>query len=98
MCQTDVRMTDRRDPANPGQLSTLFNWNPKSSIGHKGKGKYGSLPKKRKSAPMWSHTFICLSDRNAMMPPSAQERALLQIAGLGEKRITMCTDSTPQEF
>ena len=36
---------------------------------------------------MWTHTFVCLKTRNALIPLSAQERALLQITGLGEKRI-----------
>ena len=37
---------------------------------------------------MWTHNFVCLSDKNAINPPDMQERASLQIAGLGEKRVS----------
>ena len=37
---------------------------------------------------MWTHNFVCLSNINASSPPDLQERASLQIAGLGEKRVS----------
>ena len=38
---------------------------------------------------MWTHVFVCLSSKDANSPPDMQERASLQIAGLGEKRVSI---------
>ena len=38
---------------------------------------------------MWAHSFVCLSSKEANIPPNSQERAQLQIAGLGEKRMSL---------
>lgn len=38
---------------------------------------------------MWTHTFVCLADTQQDWIPDGNQRAYLQIAGLGEKRITM---------
>ena len=69
-------------------LSSIFNWNPGNTVGQKRKGLDQRLPKKRKALPMWTHIFICLSNKDANSPPDMQERASLQIAGLGEKRVS----------
>ena len=47
--------------------------------------------------PIWTHTFVCLSSVSQETLPDGQERADLQIAGLGEKRITLSTYADAQE-
>jgi len=85
-------MTGRVDPVRQS-LSSLFNWNPRSSISPK-----TSARKRRRTSPMWTHTFVCLQRRDADVPPDAHERAQLQIAGLGEKRVTLCLNAEAQDF
>lgn len=71
------------------KMSPLFDW--------KGIQKRKSKSKKKK-IPTWSHTFVCLSSTSQEVIPDGQERALLQIAGLGEKRITMSAYSDAQDI
>ena len=40
---------------------------------------------------MWTHTFVCLANSTQDTLPDGEERASLQLAGLGEKRISFCT-------
>ena len=87
-------MTDRLGSSTTSHLSTLFNWNPRNCVGQKGKCGV----KRRRSPPVWTHTFVCLSNRNADMIPSGSDRAQLQIAGLGEKRLSFNLDSSPHDF
>lgn len=71
-------------------LSSIFKWNPSNSVGQKRKGTRGpGSQKKRKSLPIWTHSFVCLCSTQANTPPDSQERARLQIAGLGEKKISL---------
>ena len=70
-------------------LSSIFNWNPGNTVGQKRKGLDQRSQKKRKVLPKWTHVFICLSSKDADSPPDMQERASLQIAGLGEKRVSL---------
>ncbi len=41
---------------------------------------------------------MCLSNTAQEMLPDGEERASLQIAGLGEKKITFCSSSEAQEI
>lgn len=88
--------------ANPTQhqasLSSLFSWNPTSLIGRKRKA-IGSVRKsQKKRLPTWSHTFVCLASTTQESLPDGQERAALQIAGLGEKRISLNALADAQEI
>ena len=87
-----ARLTNQPQTAGPsGQqsnLSTLFNWNPTSLVGKKRKAASSSRGKHKKP-PTWTHTFVCLASASQDTLPDGQERAELQIAGLGEKRITL---------
>uniref|UniRef100_A0A1X7SW80 Uncharacterized protein n=1 Tax=Amphimedon queenslandica TaxID=400682 RepID=A0A1X7SW80_AMPQE len=76
-----------------------FSWNPGSSTssssqacGKKRKSKedFGKSrhPKRRKVAT-WTHTFVCLANKQQDIIPDSNERAKLQLAGLGEKKISM---------
>ena len=78
-------------------LSSLFNWNPKSLTGKKRKAISSSRGRKKK-LPTWTHTFVCLSSASQDTLSDGQERAELQIAGLGEKRITLCSYSDAQDI
>ena len=51
----------------------------------------------RKKVPTWTHTFVCMSSLSQETPPDYNERALLQIAGLGEKRVTILANSEAPE-
>ena len=67
-------------------LSSLFKWNPAKS----GKRKIGNGHRKsgkRKKLPTWTHTFVCLASPTQDALPDADERAMLLIAGLGEKKV-----------
>ena len=79
-------------------LSSLFNWNPSSSVGKKRKYPSSSRGSKKKKLPTWTHTFVCLASVNQETLPDGQERADLQIAGLGEKRITLSAYADAQEM
>ncbi len=80
-------------------LSNLFNWKPKATVekrkygvGRSGKGG------KRKKLSTWTHTFVCLSRSTQVNLPDGDERALLQIAGLGEKKMVLLADSEAKEI
>jgi hypothetical protein len=48
---------------------------------------------KTKKLSTWTHTFICLANRKQNQVPSPQEWEILQLAGLGEKKVTLSTFS-----
>ena len=62
-------------------------WNVSSKTGKRNKSSTGKS--KRKKIPMWTHTFVCLSSREQEEVPDCNLRADLQMAGLGEKRISL---------
>ena len=68
-------------------LSSVFNWNPTSLIGKKRKAVCARKSGLKKKIPTWSHTFVCLANINQDTLPDGEERATLQIAGLGEKKM-----------
>ena len=47
---------------------------------------------------MWTHTFVCLSLPSQRYVPDSDERAVLQLAGLGEKKISIDAYSDAQEI
>jgi hypothetical protein len=48
--------------------------------------------------PTWSHTFVCLGCSSQDTLPDGEERAALQIAGLGEKKVSLCAFSDAQDI
>lgn len=78
-------------------LSTPFNWNPTTLVGKKRKAAPSSQGK-RKKLPTWTHTFVCLTSASQDTLPDGQERAELQIAGLGEKRISLSAYADAQDI
>ena len=44
------------------------------------------------------HVFICLSKRNQESVPDSEERMMLQLSGLGERKINFCLDADNQEI
>ena len=53
---------------------------------------------KRKKNASWTPEFICLSKRNQESVPDSEERMMLQLSGLGERKITFCLDADNQEI
>ena len=70
-------------------LSSLFHWDPSSTVGKRRKPPSSSRGSKKKKLAMWTHTFVCLANVNQEMIPDGEERAELQIVGLGEKCVTL---------
>ncbi len=81
------RLGDRHDKKL--KLSPLFDW--RSMKKRKGKGK-------KKKIPTWSHTFVCLSSTSHDTIPDSQERAELQIAGLGGKKISLSSNADAHDI
>ena len=81
------------------KISNIFNWNPKSAVGctkkRKSGGKSGSA---KKRIPTWTHVYVCLSNCFDNSVPDSDERARLQMAGLGEKKITLYLCSEAYEI
>ena len=46
-------------------------------------------PKKKKRIATWTHTFVCLSCTEDDMIPDSDYRTDLQLAGLGEQRVSL---------
>ena len=65
------------------RLSSVFNWNPTSLIGKKRKAVCARKSGLKKKIPTWSHMFVCLANINQDTLPT------LQIAGLGEKKMSL---------
>lgn len=69
-----------------------------------GKRKGGTLktPSKRqvkkRKVPTWTHTFVCLANKDQECIPEAGERAELHLAGLGEKKIQLTSDSDANDI
>ena len=75
---------------NTRGLASLFNWNPGSLVGHKRSfQKNSTSPRRKKKTAKWSHNFVCLANTHSQFLPDGAERSTLQIAGLGEKKITL---------
>ena len=53
---------------------------------------------KKKKVVTWTHTFVCLADRDTDEVPDSSERAQLQLAGLGEKRFPIAVDVDANEL
>ncbi len=70
-------------------MSSLFHWNPKSTVGGSGR--------KRKGATKTTCRKKLASCTQENVPDS-EERASLQIAGLGEKRITLYLSSEAHDI
>ena len=74
-------------------------WNPMNILTGKRKGGTFKTPskhplKRRKTkVPPWTDTFVCLANKDQECIPEASERAELHLAGLGEKKIQLSTDS-----
>ena len=51
------------------------------------------LKRRKTKVPTWTHTFVCLANKDQECIPEASERAELHLAGLGEKKIQLSTDS-----
>ena len=71
------------------ELASLFNFKYQYAAPGKGKRKYIPKEKPPKLLQTWNHTFVALSNTRQEFPPDANERAQLQLAGLGEKKTTL---------
>lgn len=68
-----------------GELKKLFHY----SQSNKRKLSTKAQSSKKKKLKMWSHLFVCLSSPTDESPPDTTLRAELQIAGLGEKKVSL---------
>ncbi len=57
-----------------------------------------SKRKQPRRVPTWSHTFVCLGQTTQDLVPDTEERAVLLMAGLGEKRIQFPLDSDARDI
>lgn len=74
-------------------MNKQFFWNRRTSKRQYGKHSDASNSiKKPKKLQTWSHTFICLARKDQVICPDSDERMALQIAGLGEKKVTFLLD------
>ena len=55
----------------------------------KRKGKAGAGTHKHQKLKVWTHTFVCLGSLDKEDIPNGKERAELQLAGLGEKELSL---------
>ena len=76
----------------------MFKWNPSGLVGRKRKAVGGRKAGYKKKLPTWSHTYVCLAATNQDSLPDGEERASLQIAGLGEKKISLSADADASEI
>ena len=67
-------------------------------MGRKRSRSYRKGGNKKKRLPTWTHTFICLSNKEQDTVPDSQERASLMLAGLGEKKIVLDEYCCDQEI
>lgn len=70
------------------ELRNLFHYNKHTSNKRKGANATSS-GKKKKKLKMWNHTFVCLSSPTDDSSPDRMTRANLQMAGLGEKKLSL---------
>jgi len=70
------------------ELASLFHF--KYQPAAKGKRAVSSytIPKK-KVLQTWNHPFVALANSKQEVPPDASQRAKLQLAGLGERKVTL---------
>ena len=78
----------------------MFNWNPGSLVGRKRPfQKHPTAPRRQKKrTAKWTHNFVCLASTQSQFLPDDAERSTLQIAGLGEKKITFDAFADSQEI
>lgn len=84
----------------PGDINTPARniWSPMSILSGKRKAGSTSKPlnpptKKKAKVPSWTHVFVCLARMEQDIVPDSSERAVLQIAGLGEKKLQFPIDA-----
>ena len=83
----------------PGDINTPTRniWSPMSILSDKrrsGTSKPLNPPAKMKAKiPSWTHVFVCLACMEQDIVPDSSERAVLQIAGLGEKKLQFPIDA-----
>lgn len=59
----------------------------------------GSKKQKHSTSTCWTHKFFCLADTGQnRIPTTASAKLLLEEAGLGEKKVTVPMDSSPEAF
>ena len=69
------------------ELTHLFSWNRLGKRGNK--SRKSDHPSKKKKLKTWTHTFVCLGHVAHRSIPDANERTMLKLAGLGEKRFSV---------
>ncbi len=69
-------------------------WNEKYFLGSKrSRAPEKGKNVKRSRISTWTHTFVCLSRNDQEDVPDSDERGKLQMAGLGEKKLSIPLDA-----
>ena len=71
-------------------------WSPMNVLRKRRSEPVTAKGKKKQRLPSWTHTFVCLSETDQECVPSPSERATLQMAGLGEKKMVLDGDGDAQ--
>ena len=82
--------------SSSSEIKHLFHYN--TSFGKRRNSKGSESLSKKKKIKTWSHAFVCLSCPDQNEPPDSKTRAKLQLAGLGEKRLSLFHDGGPEEL
>lgn len=93
------RLSSALEPSqtsSSSEIKHLFHYN--TSFGKRRNSKGSESLSKKKKLKTWSHTFVCLSSPTQNEPPDSKTRAKLQLASLGEKRLSFFYDGGPEEL
>ena len=77
-----------------------FFWNRSSSVsvGKRSRRMEKEKMTKKKKIQTWTHTFVCLSQKDQDIVPDVEERTMLQLAGLGERKVSFNVDADNWEI
>ena len=77
--QSNLASSVQSTSADPSRHSFL--WDIRGTLGKRKCGAYKKGGSKKKKLPTWSHTFVCLANKEQDSISDSQERASLLLAG-----------------
>ncbi len=84
------------NPSNLLSGTKRQTWRQSSSSNQYTPSKFSS--RKKPKIQTWAHTFVCLANVGQDIVPDSNERANLQIAGLGEHKLQLPIDSDSDDI
>lgn len=86
----------RQQSSTVSEFHRLFNyqipWSSRVSDSKHGNGRKRKRTQSDRKKKLWTHKFVCLSNRNSGMAPTMTEKCVLSEAGLGEKDVGFDSD------